>query len=133
MKKDIKKTVKIIRNEEFLKNGLIYGVVYSPDEVDSYDDYTSADVIRKAAHEFLPWGGININHADNRPSVSVVESFLAPTDFKYTEDGDEVTKGSWVLVVKVYDDDLKQRVIDGNIEGYSLEGWGEIIDKPFAG
>jgi hypothetical protein len=106
------------------ERGLVYGIVYSPNTQDSHGDWTTADEIEKAAHNFLPtahseW--TNKNHgADDIPDVDVVESYIAPCDF--TISGESVSKGSWVIVSRVNNADLKASIQKGEVTGYSLEG-----------
>jgi hypothetical protein len=89
--------------ESFFEKGLVYGVVYSPNTEDTHGDWTTAEEIERAAHNFLPtaksdW--TNVNHDGNSlPDVDVVESYIAPCDF--TIGGEAVTKGSWVIVSRV--------------------------------
>ena len=112
-----------IRMADFEK-GLVYGIVYSPDVKDSHGDWTTADEIEKAAHNFLPtaksdW--TNKNHgSDSIPDVDVVESYIAPCNFAIN--GEQVTKGSWVIVSRVNNADLRKSIQDGEVTGYSLEG-----------
>ncbi len=100
--------------------GLFYGVVYSPGEVDTQGDFTSADEIEKAAHDFLPNAVMNIHHSQDLQDVQVVESYIAPVDFNI--DGQTIRKGSWVLVTRVLNEALKDAILKGEITGYSLEG-----------
>jgi len=109
-----------------LEKGLIYGVVYAPNEVDTDGDFADAEEIECAAHNFLPDAVMNLHHKDNLEDVQVVESYIAPCDFKMGEQ--VVTKGSWVLVTKVCNEDLKKAIASGEITGYSLEGSATRID-----
>lgn len=104
-----------------LEKGLVYGIVYMPDEVDSQGDFTSSEEIERAAHEFLPQAAMNLHHTDKEANVTVVESYIAPCDLKF-DSGELVKKGSWILVSKVNDADLLKSIETGEITGYSLEG-----------
>ena len=113
--------------------GLVYGIVYEPDKHDTQGDWTSADEIEKAAHNFLPlalskgnasW--TDINHRDTVQDVEVVESYIAQSDFTFPS-GDAVKKGSWVLVARVNNPELRKSIEDGEITGYSLEGYGKRV------
>jgi cation transport regulator ChaB len=109
-----------------ISKGLIYGVVYVPDEVDTHGDFTSAAEIECAAHNFLPEAVMNLNHADDIQDVQVVESFIAPLD--YTVEGQLIKKGSWVLVTKVLNKELLEAIEKGEINAYSLEGVATRLD-----
>jgi hypothetical protein len=112
-----------IKMADFEK-GLVYGIVYSPNTEDSHGDWTTAAEIEKAAHDFLPtaksdW--TNINHGkDELPDVDVVESYIAPCDFVVNKE--TVSKGSWVIVSRVNNAELRTSIQKGEVTGYSLEG-----------
>lgn len=114
-----------------IDRGLIYGIVYSPAIKDTHGDYTSAEEIEFAAHNFLPNSIMNMDHKENNPEVEVVESFIAPCDFSYGDgdsmDREQVTKGSWVLVTKVLDNELLESIKNGERTGYSLEGTAQKV------
>jgi hypothetical protein len=107
---------------------LFYGIVYEPGVEDSHGDFTSADEIEKAAHNFLPNAVMNIHHRDDLDveKVQVVESYIALADFFVGEN--KIRKGSWVLVSKVLDDELATAIEKGEITGYSLEGTAVRIE-----
>ncbi len=102
---------------------LVYGVVYAPDKVDAHDEYADAETIEKMAHLFMQeYGQIDVMHDENdRDDLYVVESYIAPGDFDLG--GQDVTKGSWVLVTKVMDPDIWKKVKSGELAGYS---WGGV-------
>jgi len=129
-----KKIEKIVNEIKVFKSdfskGLVYGIVYSPNVTDTHGDFTSKEEIEKAAHEFLPTalkngtnGWTDVNHSEPvaENAVEVVESYIAPVDFVF-ESGEIVSKGSWVLVAKVNDAELKESIEKGEITGFSLEG-----------
>jgi hypothetical protein len=111
-----------------LTKGLVYGVVYSPDVIDTQGDYTSAEEIEKAAHEFLPAalraggaGWTDINHSQPVDDVEIVESYIAPCEISF-DGGETVSKGSWIIAAKVNNEALKADILANNITGFSLEG-----------
>lgn len=121
-------------NKSSLVEGLVYGVVYEPMRKDAHGDWTTQEEIYKWAHNFLPsalsngnW--TNKNHKDviEKHDVEVVESYIAPCDFKFPN-GEPVIKGSWVLVSRVNSEELRKAIEDGEITGYSLEGVGKKVD-----
>lgn len=103
-----------------LERGLVFGVVYEPDVVDAHDDFASAEEIEKAAHDFLPSAVMNIHHKADLSDVQVVESFLAPVDYSINDE--VIRKGSWILVTRILNEELKEAIASGEITGYSLEG-----------
>jgi cation transport regulator ChaB len=135
----ITKEVNILKSTGTLRKGLVYGIVYAPDDTDTHGDHTSAEEIENAAHEFLPSalkngvdGWTDINHKEDvktakidEQAVVVVESYIAPCDFKVGEE--PVKKGSWLVVSKVRDTDLIKRIESDEITGYSLEGYASKV------
>lgn len=99
---------------------LVYGVVYSPDEVDSQGDYATTEEIEKAAHSFLKDArNIDKQHDFVGGAGEVVESYISPAEFTL---GDQtIKKGSWVMVTKATDE-IWSEVIKGEITGYSMAG-----------
>jgi cation transport regulator ChaB len=120
---DLEKSTKseiLVKFVGTLRKGLVYGVVYAPGEVDTQGDFTSSEEIECAAHGFLPDAVMNIHHQTDLQDVQVVESYIAPCNFSMN--GQLVTKGSWVLVTKILNEELKKAIAEGEITGYSLEG-----------
>ena len=108
---------------------VVRGVVLEPDVVDAQDDIMTSGEIEKAAHGFMVEvqrgnGAIGVDHEKQADAV-VVESFLAPVEFS---EGDQtIRKGSWVLAVKVFDDELWQSVKSGDRTAFSIHGRAERV------
>jgi hypothetical protein len=119
-KSDDTKVETLIKIAGQLEKGIVYGVVYEPDSVDTQGDFASAEEIERAAHDFLPNAVMNLNHSEDLQDVQVVESYIAPCDFFIGQN--MIRKGSWVLVTKILDEDLKDAILKGEINAYSLEG-----------
>lgn len=106
---------------------IVYGVVLSPDEVDSQDDWMSSDDIEKAAHDYMAASRV-IGAEHSRPmDATPVESYIAPQDLNVDgQNGPQVVKkGSWILGVKVIDPDEWEKVMSGDYTGFSVGGYGE--------
>jgi Putative phage serine protease XkdF len=113
---------------------LVTGIVLEPDEVDAQKDWERAEVIERAAHNFLA------NY--NRPStdggtliglmhktfegvgVELVESYIAPEEFHLggTAKSKKVKKGSWVMTVHISSDKTWKDVKSGKLTGFSVGG-----------
>lgn len=52
--------------------------------------------------------------------VKILESYLAPAGFEL--DGKQVKKDTWLLAVRVMDDDLWRQVKAGELGGFSIGG-----------
>lgn len=90
-----------------------------PDTPNSYGDIMSREAIKEAAFEFARQGyGLDVNHdlLDRKgEGLVVVESFIARA-------GDPTfIEGSWVIGMKILDDDLWQMVLDGELNGFSYQ------------
>lgn len=111
---------------------LVYGVVLEPGSVDAQDQVVDEDGVKFAAHHFLGVQGIAGYRHREPADATVVESYIAPCDFSLG--GQVVKQGSWVIVTRVNDDALWQQIVDGDITGYSVGGFGvlEPLAKPDA-
>ncbi len=90
-----------------------------PDTPNCYGDIYTKEAIREFMYQFAAQGyGLDINH-DNvdvqGAGMVVVESFIArPGDPNFIE-------GSWVIGLKILDDDIWEAVLSGELNGYSFE------------
>lgn len=116
----IKKAFTIIKTDD--EKRLVYGTVYEPDTVDSQGDTASAEVIEKAAHNFLfllKNKNVDTQHDFVADDGAVVESFILRAADPMFPD----TKiGSWVVAIKVANDETWALVKSGEIAGLSLAG-----------
>lgn len=99
---------------------LVYAEVYSPLHVDTDGEAMTQDEIEKAAHNFLASGNvrnIDVRHNTKQSGCVIVESFMARKG-----DPDGFIEGSWVMGVKVLPDDLWQKVLSGELNGFSFMG-----------
>ncbi len=107
---------------------LIYGVVYAPFIVDAQNDWADTDAIQRAAHRWMIESrNMKLMHRFNTDKLKPVESFIAPADFRLG--GKEITKGTWVLVSKVFDDAIWRDVKAGKLTGYSLGGRSSVREE----
>lgn len=103
---------------------IVYGVVLQPGVPDSQGDVISAAEIEKAAHRFMIESRKHDLQHDEIPAggVKTVENYIAPSELEVA--GRRVVKGSWVMGVAVYPEDVKQAVRDGSYTGFSIGGSG---------
>jgi hypothetical protein len=81
--------------------GILYGVVYEPDTVDTQDDYADATTIKEAAHDFLSAGRvsmIDLEHDYNADKGAVVESWILRGTHPYFP---ETKEGAWCVGIKL--------------------------------
>ena len=108
---------------------LVTGIVLEPDEVDAQNDTISADVIEKAAHNFLKQFnsstkmGLMHEKFDNL-GIDLVESYVTKEDTPIG--GNPVKAGSWLMTVRITSDKLWGDVKAGRLTGFSIGGIATI-------
>lgn len=118
--------------------GLLTALVYAPDLVDSDGDFADAETVKKMAYSFQQEGGqLDLRHngkALDRDQAWVAETFIVQkgdprfSEFR-TRDGKAVDPtGSWGMVIKVEDPNLKKLYSEGKWHGVSLAGEAERED-----
>ena len=120
--KSFTKSVSLIKGTAPKDERYVLGIVLEPEVIDAQGDIYSADEVRQAAHRFMEqFGELGLMHRRKLgDQVKVVETFLAPADFTL---GDvPVRQGTWLLAVRILDDDLWQKVKDGQLTGFSVGG-----------
>lgn len=121
---DVKLPVAKATNEELRQ---VTYVAMIPDHTDLHGDFTSAEEVRKAKESFN--GSLqkaNLFHLVMTDTFDIIESYLAPTDFAL---GDNfVKKGTWLVTLQVYDDDLWELIKSGDINGVSIGALANIED-----
>jgi hypothetical protein len=105
---------------------IVYGVVLTPDQVDSQGDTVTAAEIEKAAHKWLvEYRKHDVQHDGQPAAMEPVESFIAPADLSI--EGQPVLKGAWVIGVHVNDAPTWERVQKGELTGFSIGGTAERV------
>ena len=114
------KTIEIKKSDD--EKGVIYGIVYSPDSIDTDDEYTNADEIVKAAYGFMKsknTTNVDKDHTFENEKAFVGESWI-------TKENDSIfpdePMGSWAVGIKLEDEELKKAVKNGDIAGISMAG-----------
>lgn len=116
--------VRLLRKAESaeVEERYVFGIVLEPDVVDSQSDTYSAEEVRKAAHRFMEeHAQLGQQHsAIVTGKLKILESYLAPVDFTV---GEQVVKaGTWLLAIRVVDDELWTAVKAGSFTGFSIGG-----------
>jgi hypothetical protein len=111
---------------------ICYSIVLEPEVEDFQHDIIDAETIREGAHTFLEkylWGEVNMNlmHRKNIESVKIIESFISPANF--TWEGKNIKKGSWLMGIKVFDNELWKNIKSGKFSGFSIGGTGKRIEE----
>ena len=124
---------------------IVTGPVLIPENIDLQEDIISAEEIEKAAHnyllklsfhddpEFLADLGLSAKskrgfmHVEFNRKIALVESYLAPVEFSLN--GRIVKAGTWVMSVKVFDDEAWSLVQAKKITGFSIGGRSKAIPE----
>lgn len=105
---------------------MVWGEVYAPNRPDSDGDFMSAESIRQMAFDFAlknKFDQIDVQH-DNitTPGVQVIESFIS------RKNDPDFIEGAWVIGVYVPDNDLWNKIKNGELNGFSLQALVHSMD-----
>jgi len=111
--------------------------IYRRNKEEEFYIYFSEDTVRKAMELFFKKGNQNnatYEHKDAIKGMSVVESWLIE-DEKMDKSqlyGFNLPKGTWMISMKVDNDEVWQDVKEGKIKGFSIEGYfaDKMPDSP---
>jgi len=101
------------------------GADYKPD---TQGDIYSAKAVRDSAHGFMEkYGQIDLMHswdALSEGDVAILESYLAPVEFTIGKGKDayKVKKGTWLMALRVKNDEIWKAIKDGKIGAFSIGG-----------
>lgn len=106
----------------------VWGVVLVPESLDVQGDVVSAEEIESGMHDFMDKGGkIGVMHVGGSVKAHVIETYITTETI---EKGDEVIpRGSWILGVKIENSAVWQRVLDGELIGFSVLGWAYHVPE----
>ena len=112
---------------------LFYCVVIEPmtevtKDGDAHGHVMKAEEIEESAHEFMLTGPVIYKQHIKKTDAKVVESYIAPIDFTPEGASDLITKGSWVMAVKVLDEKVWEDIKKGKITSFSPGGYGNITE-----
>ncbi len=106
------------------------------DDNEDYYIYFSENTVRKASELFFIKSKQNnstYEHQIELNGMSVVESWIVddPTNDKSNAYGFDLPKGSWVVSMKVLNDDVWERVKNEEVKGFSIEGFfADKMERP---
>lgn len=124
---------------------IVTGPVLVPENVDLQDDIISAEEIEKAAHnyllklsfhddqEFMKKLGLSgkskrgFMHVEFNRKIALVESYCAPCDMEINNR--KIKTGTWVMSVKVFDDEAWNLVKAKKITGFSIGGRSRAVPE----
>ena len=102
----------------------MFGIVAEPDATDTQGDFQRAETIRRAAYWYMEHHQhIGLQHKlliDD--SARILESYIARCDM--TIEGVDIKKGTWLMAVRILNDEVWSGVKAGTITGFSFGGRG---------
>tara|TARA_Y100000401_G_C8326015_1_gene228375 strand:+ start:24549 stop:25157 length:609 start_codon:yes stop_codon:yes gene_type:complete len=110
--------------------------IYRQNGEEEFYIYFSKDTVRKASQMFLQRGKQNkatLEHEKFIDGMSVVESWIVEDKEKDKSSlyGLDVPVGTWVISMKVENEDIWQKVQDGEVTGFSIEGYfSDRLQRP---
>ena len=123
--KEVDKEKRILMGAALIPNKKIYRVNAKKEE---YYIYFSEDTVRQAMELFFKNGNqsnATYEHKDAVKGMIVVESWLIddPKSDKSQLYGFSLPKGTWMISMKVDNDEVWQDVKAGKVKGFSIEGY----------
>jgi hypothetical protein len=107
---------------EFIKveksKHIVYAVFLVPEKMDHDGDIISEEDVEKVAHIFMAeFRDIDEMHKQVI-AADPVESFIAWQDMDFH--GKRIVKGTWAGAIKIYDDDIWEKVEQGKLRACSV-------------
>jgi len=111
---------------EFLKKDsakqIVYGIVFEPDFEDAHGEYVAKEDIEEAAHLYMAkYQKVRRSHQELLKNAYIVESYIAPIDMDFRDL--TIKEGTWIVAMKVEDDELWRQIESGEIKGFSAGGF----------
>ena len=127
---DLNKSIHIFKVNADLRE--VTGCVLIPEIPDAQGDIISEGEIQNAAHAFMlgyraQQSEMGLMHKKTTSKIVVLESYCAPVDM--TINNNAITKGSWVLKVRVNDNGIWAQVKSGELQGFSIGGRGKRVEE----
>jgi len=101
----------------------LYAVVLEPDTPDADGQTFTKEFIEDACHRYGEFcQQVYKDHKDPIPAT-VIENYIAQTDFQYPDSTEVVKAGSWVVALKINNAELWEQVKKGDFTGVSIRGY----------
>lgn len=119
----------VVAGLSIIPDKLIYRL--DPDTGDEYKGYFSQDTIehiRNKYHKEMQTSNVNLDHDENTYiEAYLIESYILSTEARVEEvkaQGiEEATLGAWYTQFKIEDEEIFQKVLDGDYNGFSIEAY----------
>lgn len=104
---------------------IVFGVVLQPNIPDLQGDILTEDEIEQAAHRYLAESRITGFRHESELDAVIVESYISKNNDWFKDE--QIVKGSWLVAMKINDDNVWQGVLDGKYNSYSIGGWAKSV------
>lgn len=117
---------KLVKSDE---KRVVYGIVYSPGQVDSQGEYAERGEIEKAAYGFMK--GLRLLNVDAQHDFDPKAAFVAESWITKGADPlfPDEPEGSWAVGIRVEDESLWASVKKGELAGLSMAGYAAKVRK----
>jgi hypothetical protein len=124
--KEVNKEKKILMGAALIPNKQIYRI--NEKTKDEYYIFFSKDTVRKASELFFKKSNhqnATFEHKQPIENTTIVESWIVEDSKKDKTAlyGMDLPVGSWVVSMKIEDDELYNKAKSGEIKGFSIEGY----------
>lgn len=119
-------SVPIIKVMEDGDQRIAFGPVLIPldeDEGDGQKETYDEEAVEFACHYWMEsWQVMTEMHTEELEDkqFSILECYIAPVEFELN--GHTIKKGTWLLMVRIVDDDIWQKIKDGELNAFSIGG-----------
>jgi len=129
LEKEGKEYKGVVAGLSMIPDKLIYRI--DPDTQEEYYGYFTQDTIEKIRnkyHKELMTSNVNLDHDENAYiNAYLIESYILSTEARVEEvkaQGiSEAAIGSWYTQFKIEDEEVFQKVLDGEFNGFSIEAY----------
>lgn len=99
---------------------IIKGVVYKPNVRDSHGDWMTPEEIEKMAYLFMKRA--ITNSIDTRHNFNYIHAYVCESYIVREGDPDGYPVGSWVVAIKIEDDEVWEEIESGEYAALSMAG-----------
>lgn len=105
----------------------VLGIVLEPlkdmGSEDLQQDTYSAEEVRKACYLFMEqYGNLGLQHKQIvNDKITILENYIAPVAMDIN--GETIAKGTWMMAVRIVDDEIWSDVKAGKLTGFSIGGF----------
>ena len=127
---EIDTRAQIFKVEEYDGEMFVEGACLVPESLDRQNDIVDAEEIRKAAYRYMAESqAAGVMHKQILPSSDavLVESRVLKRSEKLG--GNQLKAGSWVVKFWITNEDLKDAIRDGRLNGFSIGGKSEAVEE----